>query len=401
MHIENWPIDRPKPYDQNPRINDKAVAAVAASIREFGFRQPIVVDEEGVIIVGHTRIKAAQFLGLETVPVHVASGLTAEQIRAYRIADNQTATLAEWDPGLLASEVSALKLDGFDLNLLGFKQGDLNRMLQPAEQVEDDVIPEPPKVATTQPGQIWKLGRHRLVCGDSTVRETVNALLGSSIDSSPFLMATDPPYGVDYDPEWRLDAGVCKPHQVVATGTIANDNQADWTAAWMLSPCDVAYVWHAGIHASQVEANLQAAGYEIRAQIIWSKPSLVIGRGHYHWQHEPCWYAVRKGKQARWNGDRKQSTVWPIANMHRTQGKVDDGKTIHSSQKPVECMARAMRNHGGAQEDVYDPFAGSGSTLIAAERLGRRCFAVELEPRYCDVIIERYERVSGGKAVLT
>jgi DNA modification methylase len=239
--------------------------------------------------------------------------------------------------------------------------------------------------------------RHRILCGDSTKAEDVSRVLGGR---KPFIMVTDPPYGVEYDPEWRLNAGLNKEWQTRAEGKVANDDQVDWSATYRLSPTHVAYVWHAGRHAADLVVNLRAAEFDVRTQIIWSKPSLVIGRGHYHWQHEPCWYAVRKGGSAKWCGDRTQSTIWVIKNMHRTQGDVDDGKTIHGTQKPVECMARPIRNHGGKDDDVYDPFLGSGTTIIAAEQLGRRCFGLELEPKYCDVICQRWAKLTGKTPTL-
>jgi DNA modification methylase len=205
-------------------------------------------------------------------------------------------------------------------------------------------------------------------------------------DALPVLMVTDPPYGVEYDSDWRLEAGINKPWQTLANGKVTNDDRSDWTATWALFPGNVAYVWHSALHSPTVAASLQANKFEIRAQIIWAKPALVMGRGHYHWQHEPCWYAVREGKTSGWIGDRKQTTLWDIANMHATQGDVDDGKTVHSTQKPVACMRRPMVNHEG---NVYDPFLGSGTTICAAEQAKRQCFGLELEPKYVAVILER------------
>jgi DNA modification methylase len=206
-------------------------------------------------------------------------------------------------------------------------------------------------------------------------------------------MVTDPPYGVSYDASWRLEAGVNKPWQTRAEGKVENDDRADWKETWELFQGSVAYVWHGGLHAAQVAKNLEEAGFQIRSQIVWSKPSLVMGRGHYHWQHEPCWYAVRSGRTAEWGGDRKQSTIWNIANMHRTQGSVDDGKTFHSTQKPVECMARPIRNHDS--EFVYEPFSGSGTTIIACEQLGRKCRAIEISPAYVAVALQRWADATG------
>lgn len=395
LAVEMRPTEAVTPYPSNPRkAPPKAVDAVARSIERFGWRQPIVVDASGVVIVGHTRLLAARKLGLAQVPVHVAD-MPESEARAYRVADNQTGFLTSWDDDLLTQELLAIKDDGIDLDVLAFKEGEIARLL--AEPVVEDEVPEPPADPVTKPGDLWVLGEHRLLCGDSTRAEDVARVLGGVV---PFIMVTDPPYGVEYDPEWRLRAGLNKEHQTRAEGVVENDACVDWTNAYKSFPGHVAYVWHAGRFAADLVVNLRDAGFEIRTQVIWRKTSLVIGRGHYHWQHEPCWYAVRKGGSAKWCGDRTQSTVWDIPNMHRTQGSVDDGKTNHSTQKPVECMARPIRNHGGPDDHVYDPFVGSGTTIIAAEQLGRRCYAIELSPAYVDVCVQRWEKLTGGKAEL-
>jgi DNA modification methylase len=390
MQIEDWPLDNIKPYENNPRHNDGAVDAVARSITEFGFRQPIVVDENGVIVVGHTRYKAARQLGLESVPVHVAKGLSPSQLQAYRIADNQTATIATWDDDKLIAELKKLQEQDYDLNLTGFDEDELLKYLEvePAQGLIDpDAVPEVPAVPVTQRGDLILLGKHRLLCGDATNPLDVARLLDGH---QPFLMVSDPPYGVEYDPEWRKEAGVNDSQRM---GKVTNDDRDDWSAAYRLFPGDVVYLWHASSHAIDVGLHLRATGFEIRAGIIWRKPSLVLSRGHYHWQHEPCWYAVRQGKTAKWCGDRTQSTVWDIARNDGT------GETTHGTQKPCECMARPIRNHGGKEDDVYDPFLGSGTTLIACEQLGRRCFGMEIEPGYCDQIVARFEAFTGQKAI--
>jgi DNA modification methylase len=206
-------------------------------------------------------------------------------------------------------------------------------------------------------------------------------------------MITDPPYGVDYDPGWRNEAaekGLIG-YGARREGKVENDDRASWLDAWKLFPGSVVYCWHAGVHATQVATDLEAAGFEIRSQIIWAKNNFAISRGHYHWKHEPCWYAVRKGSTASWIGDRSQTTLWEI------DQSTDGQKTDHGTQKPLECMARPIRNHEG---DVYDPFLGSGTTLIAAHRAGRRCFGMEIDPRYLDVILKRYEAETGEEPVL-
>lgn len=399
LAIEMWDVDRPKPYAQNARkISETAVDKVAASIREFGFRQPIVVDEAGVIIMGHTRQRAAVKLGLKQVPVHVARGLTPAQVRSLRLADNRTHEETSWDDALLKLELKELHDLGIDLSQTAFSGSEIDKLLRPdADPDPADATPPLEPDPVSRLGNVWILGKHRVMCGDSTSTAAVTSLLTAP---RPGLMVTDPPYGVDYDPKWRLDAGVNKKHQTRAEGVVKNDSQADWRLAYELFPGAVAYVWHGGLHAGEVQAGLASAGFEVRAQIIWAKGSPVIGRGAYHWQHEPCFYAVRKGETAAWKGDRKQTTLWAIANMHRTQGKVDDGKTNHSTQKPVECMRRPLLNHIERGATVYDPFLGSGSTLMAAETTERICFGMELDPRYVDMTVKRWQDFSGKMARL-
>jgi len=240
--------------------------------------------------------------------------------------------------------------------------------------------------SVTRSGDVWRLGRHRLLCGDATDPIAVARLLAGK---TPLLMVTDPPYGVSYDPTWRVRPGeVCNRRM----GRIANDHRFDWAEAYKLFAGDVAYIWHAGIYAREVANSLGDLRLGIRAQIIWCKRRMVFGRGHYHWQHEPCWYAVRKGATAKWRGDHKQRTVWQIDSAG------DDAATDHSTQKPLECMARPIRNHGDRGDLVYDPFVGSGTTIIAAEQLGRSCYAIEIDPLNCDIAIQRWQNFTGKKA---
>jgi DNA modification methylase len=387
MSVELRPLDAVRPYANNPRQNDDAVDAVAESIRRFGFRQPIVVDADGVIVAGHTRFRAAQRLGLATVPVHVATDLTPDEVRAYRLADNKTAELASWDDAMLSIELDALRGAGIDWTLLGFNEEELAKLLAPAgtEGLTDpDAVPEKPADPITKPGDLWLLGKHRLLCGDSTSATDVARLLDGAV---PALMVTDPPYGVEYDPEWRMDAGLTG--NTARMGKVMNDDRADWTEAWKLFPGDVAYVYHAGVFASTVQQSLERAGFAIRAQIIWAKDRLALSRGDYHWQHEPCWYAVREGGKGHRTDDRTQTTLWSIPAR-------DDAGHGHGTQKPVECMERPVRNH--LADLVYEPFAGSGTTVIACERTGRTCMAMELDPGYCDVVVRRWEEFTGCKA---
>ncbi|MEZ5762821.1 MAG: DNA methyltransferase [Xanthobacteraceae bacterium] len=392
LSVEQWPIERLLPYVANARTHpDEQVAQIAGSIAEFGFNVPCLVDERGVLIAGHGRLIAAKRLGLSNVPVIRLAHLTDAQARAFRLADNRIALNAGWDEALLAAELGRLKEDGVDLELLGFGEDELDRLLdgldgEAGADGEDDV-PEPPTEAVTIPGDLWLLGAHRLLCGDATVATDVERLLDGK---RPHLMVTDPPYGVEYDPNWRNEAGVSA---TARTGKVSNDDRADWREAWALFPGDAAYVWHSGVRSRTVAESLEACDFKIRAQIIWAKPRLVLGRGDYHWQHEPCFYAVRS--DAHWQGARDQTTLWTIG-----AGAEEDEATVHGTQKPVECMRRPMINNSTRGDLIYEPFAGSGSTLIAAESIVRVCVAMELDPRYCDVIIERFQRHTGIAATL-
>jgi DNA modification methylase len=394
MKVAQWPIDRVKPYKGNPRkIGAAAIAKVATSIREFGFQQPIVVDKDSVIIVGHTRLQAAQSLGLDKVPVLVAD-LPAAKVRAYRIADNRTHDEAEWAEDLLRVEFGDLAGLDIDLSVTGFDAAEIDAILadKTGGLTDPDDVPDAPVAPVSRLGDIWCLGRHRLVCGDSTNADDVAKALNGV---SPHLMVTDPPYGVDYDPDWRnrADRANGKPYGASAIGLVSNDDRADWREAYALFPGDVIYAWHPP-GAKQVEFynSLTACGFEVRMQIIWAKSHFPIGRGNYHVQHEPCWYAVRKGKTGHWAGDRKQSTLWQIPKPAKSE-------TGHSTQKPVECMRRPIVNNSSAGQAVYDPFLGSGTTLIAAEMEGRACHGLEISPAYCDVIVKRWEDFTGQKAV--
>ena len=392
MKIEQAALDSVTPYARNPRNNADAVAKVAASIKEYGWRQPIVIDDERVILAGHTRLMAAQRLGLEKVPVHIATGLTPQQVKAYRLADNRVAAEAEWDRDLLALELGELNNEDYDLTVTGFDDDELAALLASgAEGLTDpDDIPDVPEEPQTVIGDVWLLGNHRLVCGDSTNADDVAKCLNGV---EPHLMVTDPPYGVEYDADWRNHAMRANGAAVGgrAVGKVENDDNADWSEAWALFPGDVAYVWHAGNKANIVADSLIACGLNIRAQIIWVKNNLIIGRGDYHPKHEPLWYAVKKSRKGHYCGGRKQSTVWEIDKPRKSE-------TGHSTQKPVECMKRPIENNSSPGQAVYDPFLGSGTTIIAAEMTGRVCHGLELSPEYCDVIVKRWQEFTGKKA---
>lgn len=384
------------PYERNARTHSEAqIAQIAASMREFGWTNPILVDEEGLVIAGHGRLAGAKALGWDEGPVIVARGWSEAQKRAYVIADNKIAENAGWDAGMLALEFGAIGSMGLDMALLGFSQAERRTIIaSQAEGLTDpDEVPPVPAEPVTRMGDVWCLGEHRLTCGDSTSSEAVARVLAGE---RPNLMVTDPPYGVEYDAAWRtkiIDPKSGTKKSVRATGKVLNDDKADWRAAWELFPGSVAYVWHAAIYSSLVDASLVAAEFELRAQIIWAKSQMVIGRGNYHWKHEPCWYAVRKGKAANWQGGRDQTTLWEIEKPRRSE-------TGHSTQKPIDCMRRPILNNSVAGDIVYDPFLGSGTTLMAAQMEGRRCYGLELNPAYCDVIVARWEAFTGLKATL-
>jgi DNA modification methylase len=392
------------PYPSNSRTHSEAqIAQIAASITEFGFTNPVLADADG-IVAGHARVRAAEQLiaagqklvgagGLAIpagkIPVIDCSGWSAEQRRAYVIADNRLAENAGWDRDLLR-----LELAGFDLALTGFDDEALADLLATRTEglTDPDDAPALGDRPAARPGDIWLLGAHRLACGDCTDPETVTSALGGAV---PLLMVTDPPYGVEYDPNWRNEADRAngKPYGARAIGKVVNDARADWREAWALFPGDVGYIWHAGTRARSAIEGVEAAGFEIRAQIIWAKNNIVIGRGNYHHQHEPCLYAVRAGKRAGWHGGRKQSTLWQIDKPLKSE-------TGHSTQKPVECMRRPIENNSSAGQAIYDPFMGSGTTIIAAETSGRMAIGIEIDPLYVDVCVRRWEAFTGKAATL-
>lgn len=392
--VEMRPIERLTPYIRNARVHsDEQIAKIAASVREFGWTVPVLVDGDGTIIAGHARLAAAKKLGIAEVPVMVARDWTKAQMRAYVIADNRLALDASWDDELLKIELTDLQAFDFDLGLTGFGEEELQALLADRTEglTDPDDVPEVEEIAVSQPGDCWLLGKHRLVCGDATNPENVAKALGGI---TPHLMVTDPPYGVSYDPDWRnrADRANGKPYGDRAVGQVSNDDKADWREAWALFPGDVAYVWHDARRAHTVAESLRAAGFEIRSQIIWAKRRPVISRGDYHWQHEPLFYSVRKGRTGHWSGDRKQTTLWQIE--HRKS------ETGHGTQKPVECMRRPIENNSSPGQAVYEPFCGSGTTIIACEMTGRQCLALELDPTYVDVACKRFMAFAGQHACL-
>jgi DNA modification methylase len=429
MNIELRKIDDIKPYDKNPRQNDDAVDAVAGSIREFGFRQPIVVDAESVIIVGHTRWKAAKKLGLERVPIHVATDLTPEQIRAYRIADNKTNELAEWDYDLLPIELGALQACNYDLGLLGFDEDELLKIMNPEVaqgQCDPDDVPLPPDEAITQPGDLWILGSHRLLCGDSSKPEDVDRLLGGA---TIHLVNTDPPYNVKVEPRSNnaiaaglssfagtqhhqsLDLarhpGKSKPTQKklrakdrpLANDFVTDDEFDRLLDAWfgnmarVLEPGRGFYIWGGYANCANYPPVLKKRELYFSQAIIWVKEHPVLTRKDFMGNHEWCFYGWREGAAHVYLGPNNATDVWSIK-------KVNPQSMVHLTEKPVELAVRAMQYSSRPGEHVLDLFGGSGSTLIGAEQTGRKAFLMELDPLYCDVICDRFQRFTGRPAVL-
>lgn len=448
MKISTLPIEEIKPYEKNPRRNDQAVDKVANSIREFGFRQPIVVDETNTIIIGHTRYKAAKKLRLKEVPVHVATGLSQEKVNALRIADNRTNEEAEWDNSLLAEELADLITSGFDTTLTGFDTDEIDKLLAPTPEEADaaarvDKAAELAKAWKTAPGQLWNLGTHRLLIGDSTKAKDVARLMGGELAD---LVHTDPPYGVSYQSE--------------ATGNLKNDDLRQDALVGLLKPAiclmaehakDTAafYIWHASSTRRDFEWAMDAAGLEEKQYITWIKESLVLGRADYHWQTEPCFYASKRGHQQAWHGKRDQTTAWRITRVpangelevwlddgaaisdgthsvyltprppkgNKRLLRVADGQEIrliatktasdawqirrephkellHPTTKPTELCIRAITNSSQPGDIVLDLFGGSGSTLLGCHNTGRRCRTMELDPKFAAVILERFREAS-------
>ena len=427
MHVEMRSLREIRPYPNNPRHNDHAVDAVAESIREFGFRQPIVVDEEGVIIVGNTRYKAAVKLKLDQVPVHVATGLTPAQIKAYRIADNKTAEIADWNHDLLVQELMDLQKMDYAVDLLGFSSDELHQLLGDQKGLVDpDEIPEPPDEPITQPGDLWALGNHRLLCGDAALSEDVDRLLdGAAIH----LVNSDPPYNVKCEPRSNnaIAAGLSSfagygnsdpgrdvvrcPEKAQPTHKklrakdrpLANDFVSDsefdrLLLAWfgniarVLEPGRAFYIFGGFSNIGNYPNALKQCGLYFSQTIIWDKQHPVLTRKDFMGVHEWTYYGWKEGAAHQFFGPNNVTDLWHVK-------KVNPQSMVHLTEKPVELAVRALQYSSRAGESVLDLFGGSGSTLIAAEQTGRRAFLMEIDGLYCDVIIERWERFTGKKAI--
>ncbi len=406
MDVQQIPLAQLVEAAWNPnRMPPGLLARLRRSIVEFGVVEPLVARPypgEPVryeVISGNQRLAVYRDLGLEVAPVVVVevddaqARLLASVLNRTRGSDDRAEyarLLAEVLESFSPAEVAGV---------LPETEATLARVLAEhglGGEVESTLAWEAPADPRSKPGEIYELGPHRLLCGDATDPAAVAALFG---DERAVLMVTDPPYGVGVDHSWR--DGVRQPAGSARTATLLNDDRADWRDAYVLCPAAVAYVWHGGLFGALVQAGLEAAGFEIRQQIIWTKPH-VLGRSHYQWAHEPCFYAVRKGQSANWQGGRRQTTVWeaasPIASWGGA-GRAEDAVTAHPTQKPLELFERPILNHTEPGDAVYDPFAGSGTCLIAAAKHGRRCFAIELDPAWCDVIRDRYDAFAGAQAV--
>ena len=414
LSVQVWPIERLLPNARNARTHsDEQVAQVAASIVEFGWTNPILVGCDEVIIAGHARLAAARKLGLAEVPVIVLDHLTETQRRALVLADNKLALNAGWDEEMLRVELETLKDDNFNLDIVGFTDAELDVLLaDPEDEERANAAPPLPENAVSLPGDLWLCGdrrnQHRVLCADATSPEAAAKLLG---ERKPRLMVTDPPYGIELDSEWRDRAGLngCGPAEASymkhrteghTETTISGDTRADWSEAFELVPSlQIAYVWHASIFTREVLNGLLRIGFLYPQQIIWNKGRTVLTRTHYWYQHEPCWY-VRK-KNAPWFGKAgENSTIWDSPSPKFIMGGSGEEKYDHPTQKPVELMRRPILNHTKRGELVYEPFLGSGTTLAAAELTERVCYGLELDPKYVDVVISRWQTLAGKHATL-
>jgi DNA modification methylase len=394
-------LDDLKPDHMNAnRGTDRGRAALERSLREYGAGRAVLIDRHGTIIAGHKTVEQARLLKIplrviKTDGQHLVAVqrddldlATDPRAKALALADNRVGEIdLEWDLDMLKQ----LRADGLDLSALWTADEFATLFDEATTGLTDENAVVEPGPTNIVRGELFVLGRHRLLCGDATSAEDVARLLQRA---RPIVMATDPPYGVSYDPAWRHRVD---PSQRTAVGRVTNDDRATWTPAWQLFPGAIAYVWHAALKAPTVAADLEAADFKIRSHIIWLKQHFALSRGDYHGQHEPAWYAVR-GK-GQWRGDRRQATVWEVANLNPMGGtRADDNAvTGHSTQKPVRLFEIPYVNHTSAGEAVYDPFCGSGTALIAAEKLGRACYAMEIDPTYVQAAITRWEAFIGQR----
>lgn len=421
MKIIEKRISEIQPYENNPRNNDAAVDAVAASIKEFGFKVPIIIDKDNVIVAGHTRLKAAEKLGLAKVPTIMADDLTEKQVKAFRLADNKTAELANWIPEKLEEELADLA--DVDMSQYGFEE--LEAALDGLEIIEDDYEPEPPEEPKTKLGDIFRLGRHKLMCGDSTDADAIKILMGGATAD---LVCTDPPYNVALGKHMRPSEAI-QLHRRTDGLVIDNDEMADEDFVEFLRKATTAalsqtraggafYIWFASNRTLSVYEAMARAKLTVRQELVWVKSAFALGRQDYQWRHEPCIYGWKDGAAHYFKDDRTESTVidqTPNFEKMKKEELVDyinrilettsvlyeqkpSRSELHPTMKPVKLIGRLIANSSQRGENVLDSFGGSGTTMIACEQLGRNCFMMELDPHYCDVIIDRWEQFTGEKA---
>ena len=402
--IEHLLVSSLIPYVRNSRTHsDEQVTQIAASIREFGFTNPVLIDSSGTIIAGHGRVMAAKKLGLETVPCIRLGHLTPSQVRAYVIADNKLALNAGWDDQMLRSELESLQDDGFNMDLTGFSDEELAELLEPEVvegETDPDQTPEVPVDPITKLGDVWILGNHRLMCGDSTSIESAKRLMG---DDFADLLITDPPYNVDMTAKNEMLQKAGKARKDESTFGIQNDKMSDGdfrqflrdvysTANSVMRDGAVFYIWHADSEGYNFRGACIDVEWKIRQCLVWVKSVFAIGRSDYHWKHEPCLYGWKDGASHYWGSDRSQTTVLDFKKPAKSE--------LHPTMKPVELFEYQIGNSSKANDVVLDLFGGSGTTAIACERLSRKARLMELDPKYCDVIVKRWEDFTGKKAVL-
>ena len=383
LQVEYLKIDDITPYENNPRHNDEAVDYVANSINEFGFKIPIVIDENNIIIAGHTRLKASKKLGLEKVPCIRVTDLTEEQVKAFRVADNKVGEVATWDLDKLSVELEDIDMDMTDF---GFSEIEIGDLELDNSVIVDDTLPEPPKEPKSKRGDVYRLGNHTLMCGDSTSENDVSTLVnGGEIN----LLLTDPPYNVDY--EGKTSEALKIQNDAMTQDEFQNFLYNAFKNAYEHMKAGASfYVWYASRETINFMLALEKADLEVRQQLIWNKNSLVIGRQDYQWKHEPCLYGWKSGASHYFIDDRTQTTVMDFDRPTRN--------AEHPTMKPIELFEYQIKNSTRKNENVLDLFGGSGTTLIACEQTGRNCYMMEYDPRYVDVIIERWEELTGGKA---
>ncbi len=401
--LQHWPLDRLVEYERNPRKNDHAVAQTAAAIEQFGFRVPILAKSDGLIVDGHLRLKAARQLGLATVPVLLADDMTEAQLKAFRLSVNKIADLALWDEELLALDLEELQNLNFDMAAIGFSAEELAALTPPIQTglTDEDAVPEVQSDPITKPDEVWLLGKHRLMCGDATQAGALERLCAQvGVD----LLLTDPPYNVAYGGAKGNAANKNKVDGANRnTETLLNDDLSDAAfrtfltaafaaAATVMKPGAVFYIWHSDTESYNFRGACRDAELTVRQCLIWKKSSLVMGRQDYQWKHEPCLYGWKDGAAHLWATDRKQTTVLEFDRPSRS--------LEHPTMKPVALFEYQMLNNTKGADVVLDPFGGSGTTMLACEKHGRHARLLELDPKYCDVIVRRWQQFTGHCATL-